>query len=135
MDGRVLYTKKEHMRKEVMEKHGLLLHEVYILAFDAFNGNGRKRFVYFLTHEQRHGFILRNCYSNVHAYEVIPELNVGHKVYIVWDIDRKLCMMDDMEQWIIKNLAEAKARILDCVLCHFANFAKDQRLFDQIKNH
>ena len=125
MDGRVLYTKKEHMRKEVKEKHGLPLHEVYILAFDTFNGNGRKRFMYFLTHEQRHGFILRNCYSNVHAYEVIPELNVGHKVYIVWDIDRKLCMMDDMEQWIIKNLAEAKARIIDCVLCHFANFARD----------
>ena len=126
--GRVVYKKKDQLIKAVRDLHGLELHEVYILALDIVGSKSCKQFIYFLNPHERHGFISRNCgyKCDKHAYEVIPEMDIGHKVYIVWDIDRKLCMMDDTEQWMIKNFQEAKANIVDSIMNYFAAFTKDR---------
>ncbi len=123
IDDRIMYNSKGDLIKAVHNTHGLQLHDVYVLAFDTYGGKGGKRFVYFDTYHKRHGFILRNCaFRDSHAYEVIPDMTHGHPVYVVWDIDRKLCMMDDTEQWIIKNLKEAESKVLDIVCKHFSAF-------------
>lgn len=126
--GRVVYKKKDELIKAVRDLHGLEIHEVCIMALDIVGSKGCKQFMYFMTPHERHGFIGRNYgpQSDKHAYEVIPEMDIGHKVYIVWDIDRKLCMMDDTEQWMIKNFQEAKANIVDSIMNYFAAFTRDR---------